>query len=480
MGGPLKPRLPLASGIRGNTAAGLGASGSGILRGTYSFDFERGIEATDWATADVWWEQQTAIARQLVPRNGAALAGLGIVDYGGLSYADLVRLPFAATPLTANSQGTNHLVSGAVFAVKTRTGKFVKVQVLSYGYNLSLRWQEYAPPAGSGTLRGTYSFDFERGLEATDWASADVWWEQQTAIARQLVPRNGAALAVLGSVDYEGLTHADLVQLPFAATPLTANAQGTNYLVSGAAFAVKTRAGKLVKVQVLSYGYDLHLRWQECAPPPRFADVRVTLGSAPEWLVTRYEVNCTYQTTAGPRNCGSGSFGHEGGIVQGRVSNEFGPFPATVAVAVTIDFQPNTGLQGAVKTFTPAVTDTGVNFLFEPYQVLQRTEVLLDLGRAPKPEDYLLLRWKHLAAGVPVTSGQRLLSASELGAEPVTQYEIVFVPDPLQAEGLCVSIEGRFQGHPLVPFAQCFELSDRAILLKSEQTEAGPFKLVPT
>ena len=334
--------------------------------------------------------------------------------------------------------------------------------------------------SGSGVLRGTYSFDFDRGIEATNWATADVWWEQQTDINRQLVPRNGAALASLGIVDYDSLTYADVVRLPFASTPLTANAQGTNFLVSGATFAVKTRTGKFVKVQVLNYGYNLNLRWQECTPPVRYADVKVTLGSTPEWLVTRYEVSCTYQTSDGPRSCGSGTFDHHGGIVQGQVSNEFGPFPTTITVTVTIDFQPDTGLQGVVRTFTPNVTDTGVNFLFEPYQVMQRTDVLFDLGHTPKPEDYLLLRWKHIANGVPVTSGQRFLSAAELGAQAVTRYEIVFVPDPLDAESLNIAIAGRFQGQSLLPFAQTFELSDQAILLRSEMTQNGQFKLVAT
>jgi hypothetical protein len=334
--------------------------------------------------------------------------------------------------------------------------------------------------AGSGVLRGTYCFDFDRGIEATGWANADVWWEQKTAIERQLVPLNGAALASLGIVDYDALTLADLVRLTFAASPIIANAQGTNFLVAGATFAVETRTGRFVKVKVVDYGYNLSLRWQECTPPPRYADVKVTLGSAPEWLVTRYEVTCTYQTTAGPRDCGSGTFDHQGGTVQGRISDEFGPFPTTILVTVTLDFQPDTGLQGVVKIFTPDVTDTGVNFLFEPYQVMQRTLVLFDLGLTPKRADYLLLRWKHLANGEPVTSGQRFLDAPSLGAQPVTQYEIVFVPDPLYAKDLDVSIEGRFQGRLLVPFARTFELSDRAILLKAKKSQNGQFKLVAT
>ena len=94
MGGPVtRPSALAVPTGRESMVAGLGVSGSGVLRGTYSFDFDQGIEATNWAAADVWWEQQTEINRQLVPRNGAALASLGIVDYDRLTYADLVRGP---------------------------------------------------------------------------------------------------------------------------------------------------------------------------------------------------------------------------------------------------------------------------------------------------------------------------------------------------------------------------------------------------
>ncbi|NJK53300.1 MAG: hypothetical protein HC936_11715 [Leptolyngbyaceae cyanobacterium SU_3_3] len=39
----------------------------------------------------------------------------------------------------------NLLVNGSVFAVKTNSGNFAKVQVLSYGYNLQVQWVTYHP-----------------------------------------------------------------------------------------------------------------------------------------------------------------------------------------------------------------------------------------------------------------------------------------------------------------------------------------------
>src|SRR4051794_36559785 len=137
---------------------------------------------------------------------------------------------------------------------------------------------------GSGVLRGTYTFDFEAGGETASSANADVWWDQETAVARKLVPWNGAALFSLGIVDYDGLQYDDLTALAYSTTPITANAEGTNFLPTGAVFAVRTRSGAYVKVQVLSYGYNLTLRWERCVPATRYLVCRATIGSAPDWL----------------------------------------------------------------------------------------------------------------------------------------------------------------------------------------------------
>ena len=183
-----------------------------------------------------------------------------------------------------------------------------------------------------------------------------------------------------------------------------------------------------MKVQVLHYGRDLQFRWETCTRPVNYLDVKVTLGSAPDWLVTRYVAECTYNSPDGLRSCGKGSYGPQGGIIDGQVSDEGGSFPSNIVVTVTIDFQPDTQLRGLTKTFTPPVTPTGVNFIFEPYQVLQKTDLVFDLQPTPQAADYLLLRWKHIANGSVVTSGQHYLSGADLGRQPVTQYEIVLCP----------------------------------------------------
>jgi hypothetical protein len=333
--------------------------------------------------------------------------------------------------------------------------------------------------SGSGVLRGTYLFDFDAGGETANQQAADVWWEQMTTTARQMVPHNGAALCAMGIVAFDPLSLSDLQNLPYSTTPIPANVSGTNLLPDGSVFAVRTKTGSFVKVQVLHYDYNLQIRWQTCTRPINFLDVKVTLGSTPTWLLTRYVAECTYNTPNGIRSCGTGTFGPEGGIVHGQISDESGAFPSSILVTVSLDFQPDTNLAAIMKKFTPPVTNTGVNFIFEPFQVLQKTDVLLDLQPAPTTRDYLLLRWRHDANGQVVASGQKYLPGDELRQQLVTQYEIVFVPDPISAEHFNIQIEGRFQGEALQLFTQTYELADKAVLIRAQKsTSTSGYMLV--
>jgi hypothetical protein len=202
--------------------------------------------------------------------------------------------------------------------------------------------------------------------------------------------------------------------------------------------------------------------------------MKVTMGSTPDWLVTRYVVQCSYNTSGGIQSCGTGTFGPDGGIVQGQISDESGAFPSSIVVNVSIDFVPDTNLSTLQKIFTTSVTDTGVNFIFKPLDVIQKTEVLFDLQPTPKTTDYILLRWQHHnTSGNVVTSGQKFLSGDELRQQAVTQYEIVFVPDPFSAKDIGIQIDGRYQDKVLSAFNQIYELADKAVLIRAQQSSGG-------
>jgi hypothetical protein len=88
------------------------SQGTAVLKGTFFFNFDNGTEVD--AGASVWWEQQTAVAREMAPANGATLLNLGVVDFATLSPAALLQLPYSAVAIPGNNDATNQLVTGDV------------------------------------------------------------------------------------------------------------------------------------------------------------------------------------------------------------------------------------------------------------------------------------------------------------------------------------------------------------------------------
>ena len=123
---------------------------STVLHGTFSFDFESGLEAPG---GDVFWEQMTETTRALVPKAGAQLAWIGAGDFDALSADALRAEAFSGGSINGSNDTGNQLLPGMLFAVRTRNGQFAKVQVTAYGYDLGLRWVTYpAAPAPTEPL----------------------------------------------------------------------------------------------------------------------------------------------------------------------------------------------------------------------------------------------------------------------------------------------------------------------------------------
>lgn len=121
-------------------AATVVSSGTTVLKGTWTFNLDTGVEG---GAGDIWWDQETNVARQMVPQNGAGIVNLGVVDFGALSSAALQSLAYSSTPIPGNNDSTNQLVDGDVFAVRTTSGNYAAVLVQSYGYDLTIQWVTY-------------------------------------------------------------------------------------------------------------------------------------------------------------------------------------------------------------------------------------------------------------------------------------------------------------------------------------------------
>jgi hypothetical protein len=210
----------------------------------------------------------------------------------------------------------------------------------------------------------------------------------------------------------------------------------------------------------------------------RFLDVKITIGSAPTWLVSRYAVQATCTTPTGIHSCGSAVLDADGGIVSGHVSDDGGHFPDTVDIAVTIDFVPGTGLTGVVRNFSAAVTDVGVNFLFEPDQMMQTVELIFDVtSPAPQPGDFLSIQWQHHVGGGTAGTGTKFLSSQDLAAVPVIQTDITLMPDSTTPGTLAVTIQGRYRGAALTTFSGSFDVANTAVVLRPQPDTGTSYKL---
>lgn len=102
-----------------------------------------------------------------------------------------------------------YLPIDTILLYKTNEGRFGKLLVKAYGYNLTLRWFTFNP---NGTLhskgdnlviRGTYMCDLDSGRETQ--SASDFWWQQATATERYLNPQNGANFALYTNCRVQGI-----------------------------------------------------------------------------------------------------------------------------------------------------------------------------------------------------------------------------------------------------------------------------------
>jgi hypothetical protein len=119
-----------------------------------------------------------------------------------------------------------------------------------------------APVYSSGrmTFRGTWLYDLDRGTEVNKQKDADLFWEQVTGVKRLLVPLNGAQFSVIGGRDYDSISYDDLKNFKYSTEKIDASV-GSNRMPEGWVMAYKTKEGRLGKLIVVQYGYDLRVLW---------------------------------------------------------------------------------------------------------------------------------------------------------------------------------------------------------------------------
>ncbi|MEA3075215.1 MAG: hypothetical protein QOF60_123 [Actinomycetota bacterium] len=108
-------------------------------------------------------------------------------------------------------------------------------------------------PSSTGSVRGTFSYDFDTGAETS--SGADVWWRQDTSTTRALAPQGGATLANMGAADYEATDKAKLQSLTYSTAAIDGS-DANNKLTPGTVIAIKTSNGRYAKMKVISKAAD--------------------------------------------------------------------------------------------------------------------------------------------------------------------------------------------------------------------------------
>lgn len=109
-------------------------------------------------------------------------------------------------------------------------------------------------------VRGTFMYDLDSGTEST--TGADFWWEQATSTKRFLTPKNGATFFVVGIKEFETVKFSDMERYPYSAEKIDGSDNADNKMPRGTVIAYKTKKGRLGKLIVDDYGYNLTIRWR--------------------------------------------------------------------------------------------------------------------------------------------------------------------------------------------------------------------------
>jgi len=119
------------------------SQGETTLKGTWTFDMDVGVQGPP-AGSDIWWEQVDNVTRFLVPQHGATLAHMGPPNFDAVSIETLKAQSYTANLINGSNNASNKLTPGSVIAVKTDGGRYAKLRINSYGYNLGIDWVTYA------------------------------------------------------------------------------------------------------------------------------------------------------------------------------------------------------------------------------------------------------------------------------------------------------------------------------------------------
>ena len=77
--------------------------------------------------------------------NGAMLVLVGLRDFDSLTLQALKELNYQSENIRADNDISNAVPGGSVVAYKTRYGRYGKLLIENYGYDLKVKWFTFGP-----------------------------------------------------------------------------------------------------------------------------------------------------------------------------------------------------------------------------------------------------------------------------------------------------------------------------------------------
>ena len=115
---------------------------------------------------------------------------------------------------------------------------------------------------GMITIRGTWLCDLDLGKETgITYPSFDFFWEQAIGVERYIEPKHGAMFHVVGSVNFDSITHSNLKTYSYSSDKINGSDNASNQIPVGTVIAAITDEGRYSKFKIEVYGYNLIIKF---------------------------------------------------------------------------------------------------------------------------------------------------------------------------------------------------------------------------
>ncbi len=173
--------------------------GDGTLVATYDENMNTSIR-TATITIDVGNDSSVSVS--LTQLNGSSTDEE--LCFSDITIDEIENLDLTNSSINGSNNEDNELNNSAIVVYKTNEGRYGKLIVKEYGYNLTLKWVTYNQDGSIYSLgenlviHGTFHGDLDLGVEhlSDSQQESDFWWRQVDGTIRDFVPENGALFAV--------------------------------------------------------------------------------------------------------------------------------------------------------------------------------------------------------------------------------------------------------------------------------------------